>query len=129
MRILSGIQPSDALHLENYFGMMKPVVELQEQGEAFYLIANKTENKLQTPSHHFQQRVRHLARRDGHADASVLERRDLRRRRAFAAADYRARMAHAASRRSSRARDESGDRLLTILFDPLGGFFFGAAAD
>jgi tryptophanyl-tRNA synthetase len=25
MRILSGIQPSGALHLGNYFGMMKPV--------------------------------------------------------------------------------------------------------
>src|SRR5436190_22802355 len=40
MRILSGIQPSGALHLGNYFGMMKPAIELQDQGEAFYLIAN-----------------------------------------------------------------------------------------
>ena len=40
MRILSGIQPSGALHLGNYFGMMKPAVELQHQGEAFYFIAN-----------------------------------------------------------------------------------------
>ena len=40
MRILSGIQPSGALHLGNYFGMMRPAVELQEQGEAFYFIAN-----------------------------------------------------------------------------------------
>lgn len=40
MRILSGIQPSGALHVGNYFGMMKPAVELQEQGEAFYFIAN-----------------------------------------------------------------------------------------
>ena len=40
MRILSGIQPSGALHLGNYFGMMKPSIELQEQGEAFYFIAN-----------------------------------------------------------------------------------------
>jgi len=40
MRILSGIQPSGALHLGNYFGMMKPGLELQEQGEAFYFIAN-----------------------------------------------------------------------------------------
>jgi tryptophanyl-tRNA synthetase len=38
MRILSGIQPSGALHVGNYFGMMKP--ELQEKGEAFYFIAN-----------------------------------------------------------------------------------------
>jgi len=40
MRILSGIQPSGALHLGNYFGMMKPAIELQEQGEAFYFIAD-----------------------------------------------------------------------------------------
>jgi tryptophanyl-tRNA synthetase len=40
MRILSGIQPSGSLHLGNYFGMMKPALELQEQGEAYYFIAN-----------------------------------------------------------------------------------------
>ena len=40
MRILSGIQPSGALHLGNYFGMMRPSIELQEQGEAFYFIAD-----------------------------------------------------------------------------------------
>src|SRR5438094_1936454 len=40
MRILSGIQPSGALHLGNYFGMMRPSIELQEKGEAYYFIAN-----------------------------------------------------------------------------------------
>jgi tryptophanyl-tRNA synthetase len=40
MRILSGIQPSGALHLGNYFGMMRPAIELQDRGEAFYFIAN-----------------------------------------------------------------------------------------
>ena len=40
MRILSGIQPSGALHLGNYFGMMKPAIELQDHGETFYFIAN-----------------------------------------------------------------------------------------
>jgi tryptophanyl-tRNA synthetase len=40
MRILSGIQPSGALHIGNYFGMMKPSIELQDQGEAFYFIAD-----------------------------------------------------------------------------------------
>src|SRR5271167_1965264 len=40
MRILSGIQPSGALHLGNYFGMMRPALELQEKGEAFYFIAD-----------------------------------------------------------------------------------------
>ena len=40
MRILSGIQPSGALHLGNYFGMMLPAVELQAEGDAFYFIAD-----------------------------------------------------------------------------------------
>ena len=40
MRILSGIQPSGALHVGNYFGMMKPAIELQDRGEAYYFIAN-----------------------------------------------------------------------------------------
>src|SRR3954452_20670877 len=40
MRILSGIQPSGALHLGNYFGMMKPAIELQDRAEAFYFIAD-----------------------------------------------------------------------------------------
>lgn len=40
MRILSGIQPSGALHVGNYFGMMRPAIELQNRGEAFYFIAD-----------------------------------------------------------------------------------------
>ena len=40
MRILSGIQPSGKLHLGNYFGMMKPAIELQHRGEAFLFVAN-----------------------------------------------------------------------------------------
>lgn len=40
MRILSGIQPSGTLHLGNYFGMMKPAIELQERGDAYYFIAD-----------------------------------------------------------------------------------------
>jgi tryptophanyl-tRNA synthetase len=40
MRILTGIQPSGALHLGNYFGAMRPAIELQDQGEAFYFIAD-----------------------------------------------------------------------------------------
>src|SRR5579871_5703384 len=40
MRILSGIQPSGALHIGNYFGMMRPAIELQDKGEAFYFIAD-----------------------------------------------------------------------------------------
>ncbi len=40
MRVLSGIQPSGKLHIGNYFGMMKPAIELQEQGDAYLFIAN-----------------------------------------------------------------------------------------
>lgn len=40
MRILSGIQPSGVLHIGNYFGMMRPAIALQDEGETFYFIAN-----------------------------------------------------------------------------------------
>src|SRR5947207_15823230 len=40
MRILSGIQPSGALHIGNYFGMMRPAVALQTEGEALYFVAD-----------------------------------------------------------------------------------------
>jgi tryptophanyl-tRNA synthetase len=38
--ILTGIQPSGALHLGNYFGAMKPAIEMQSQGQAVYFIAD-----------------------------------------------------------------------------------------
>src|SRR5215467_14042265 len=40
MRILSGIQASGVLHIGNYFGMMRPAIALQSEGEAFYFIAD-----------------------------------------------------------------------------------------
>lgn len=40
MRVLSGIQPSGKLHIGNFFGMMKPALQLQEQGETLLFIAN-----------------------------------------------------------------------------------------
>ncbi|MEY2496352.1 MAG: tryptophanyl-tRNA synthetase [Verrucomicrobiota bacterium] len=40
MRILSGIQPTGILHIGNYFGMMRPAIALQDEGEAFYFIAD-----------------------------------------------------------------------------------------
>ncbi len=39
-RILTGIQPTGILHLGNYFGAMRPAIALQEEGEAFYFIAD-----------------------------------------------------------------------------------------
>lgn len=40
MRILTGLQPSGKLHIGNYFGAMEPAVKLQDEGEAFYFIAD-----------------------------------------------------------------------------------------
>ena len=38
--ILSGIQPSGKLHIGNYFGAMRQHIRMQEEGDAFYFIAN-----------------------------------------------------------------------------------------
>jgi tryptophanyl-tRNA synthetase len=40
MRILSGIQPSNKIHIGNYFGAIKQFIDLQDQGEALYFIAD-----------------------------------------------------------------------------------------
>lgn len=40
MRVLTGIQASGKLHIGNYFGAMKPMIELQEHEELFTFIAN-----------------------------------------------------------------------------------------
>ena len=40
MRVLSGVQPSGKLHLGNYLGAMKQHIELQEENECFFFIAN-----------------------------------------------------------------------------------------
>ncbi len=40
MRILTGLQPSGKLHVGNYFGSMEPAVRLQDEGEAYYFIAD-----------------------------------------------------------------------------------------
>ena len=40
MRTLTGIQPTGALHIGNYFGAMRPAIEAQAKGECFYFIAD-----------------------------------------------------------------------------------------
>lgn len=40
MRILSGIKPSGTLHIGNYLGMIRPMVQSQSRGELFCFIAN-----------------------------------------------------------------------------------------
>ncbi|MEI6861522.1 MAG: tryptophan--tRNA ligase [Verrucomicrobiota bacterium] len=39
-RFLTGITPSGTLHLGNYFGAMRPAIELQARGESYYFIAD-----------------------------------------------------------------------------------------
>ena len=39
-RVLSGIQPSGNLHIGNYFGMMKPMIDLQTDNELFCFLPN-----------------------------------------------------------------------------------------
>jgi tryptophanyl-tRNA synthetase len=40
MRILSGIKPSGTIHIGNYLGMIKPMVESQARGQLFCFLAN-----------------------------------------------------------------------------------------
>jgi tryptophanyl-tRNA synthetase len=40
MRTLTGITPSGALHIGNYFGAMRPAIEAQAQGDCYYFIAD-----------------------------------------------------------------------------------------
>jgi tryptophanyl-tRNA synthetase len=40
MRILSGIQPSGALHIGNYFGALRQFIDLQRENDAYYFVAN-----------------------------------------------------------------------------------------
>ena len=39
-RVLSGIQPSGSLHIGNYFGMIKRMIEYQESNDLFLFVAN-----------------------------------------------------------------------------------------
>ena len=39
MRILTGLQTSGKLHIGNYFGVMLPAIQLQNQGDAFYFLS------------------------------------------------------------------------------------------
>ena len=39
-RILTGIQPSGAVHLGNYFGAMRPLVDLQDRGQVFAILVD-----------------------------------------------------------------------------------------
>jgi tryptophanyl-tRNA synthetase len=40
--VLTGIKPSGTPHLGNYFGMIKPALDLVDEGQALYFIADET---------------------------------------------------------------------------------------
>ena len=40
MRILSGIQPSGPLHIGNYFGALRQFIDLQNDNDAYYFVAD-----------------------------------------------------------------------------------------
>jgi tryptophanyl-tRNA synthetase len=40
MRVLSGVQPSGALHIGNYFGAIRQFVELQQEHDCYYFLAD-----------------------------------------------------------------------------------------
>ncbi|MFA6715316.1 MAG: tryptophan--tRNA ligase [Victivallales bacterium] len=61
MRVLSGIQPSGVPHIGNYFGMMRPAVELQEKGEAFLFIADYHSLTTQPDPEYLREQVNGVA--------------------------------------------------------------------
>lgn len=61
MRILTGLQPSGKLHIGNYFGAMEPAVKLQDQGEAFYFIADYHAMTSMTDAATLRENVQDLA--------------------------------------------------------------------
>ena len=61
MRLLSGIQPSGALHLGNYFAMMRPCIEMQDEGEALIFIANYHALTQRPDADDLRRRVRDVA--------------------------------------------------------------------
>ena len=61
MRILSGIQPTGRPHIGNYFGMMEPAIRLQDEGEAFYFIADYHSLTSLTNAQELRDNVLHLA--------------------------------------------------------------------
>jgi len=40
MRVLSGVQPSGTLHIGNYFGAIRQFIELQDEHECYYFLAD-----------------------------------------------------------------------------------------
>src|ERR1043166_839991 len=60
-RILSGVQPSGKLHLGNYFGAVKQHIELQNEAECFYFIADYHALTTVSDAQTLRERVRDVA--------------------------------------------------------------------
>lgn len=66
MRILSGIQPSGTIHIGNYFGMVKKMIDSQNDGELFAFIASyhaltSVKNKEDLERNSFEAAINFLA--------------------------------------------------------------------
>jgi len=61
MRILTGIQPSGQLHIGNYFGAMRPAIELQDRGDTYLFIANYHALTSQPDAADLRSRIRGVA--------------------------------------------------------------------
>ncbi len=61
MRILTGLQPSGKLHIGNYFGAMQPAVQLQDEGDAFYFIADYHAMTTMTDADTLRANIQNLA--------------------------------------------------------------------
>ena len=89
MRILSGIQPTGKLHIGNYFGAMRQHLQLQEQHEGFYFIADfhaltSSPSPAEIAQHSLDVAIDYLALGlDADMDdvLKILEKLDLNRRR------------------------------------------------
>ena len=61
MRILTGLQPSGNLHIGNYFGAMRQLLELQQKGETFLFIADYHALTTSPKADDLRSNVYHLA--------------------------------------------------------------------
>ena len=59
-RIVSGIRPTGHLHLGNYFGAVKNFIELQNQHNCYFFIADYHSLTTHPDSQDLQQRVRNI---------------------------------------------------------------------
>ena len=103
-------------------------VRLDDRECSFHRLFSGPQTRLYLPEHLPHLRA-HVGRALDHVHAGLGQRVHLLGRRALAAGDDRAGVAHAASRRRGLAGDEADHRLLELALDEGGGFLLGRAAD